>query len=439
MFLQNLSDTAGSAFLKKDFGFAPSYARILEKTEIIRSGLRWSSELDSSGIRKILLQVSELRDDILRLSRNDRYAESFFNETIGSYREKDFSGKPLSQRKQALLERNFFFEGIFGENPALLECLEIAEKAARTQLPVLIEGESGTGKELLAKMIHANSDRSQGPYLSVNCGAIAPNLLESELFGHVKGAFTGSVKDRKGKFESAENGTIFLDEIGELPAESQVKLLRVLENGDIQRVGSDEVITVNTRIVAATNRHLHEMVGKGLFREDLYYRLSVISLTVPPLRNRRDEIPLLIDYFCAEAAESMNRSRVKLSPRLHHFLLSHSYKGNIRELRNIIYRITCLAGDTADIKDLPEMIRPGTEETEQESGKNNLLCLEDVRKKAGNAAEIQLLEDHLRELRGNVTALAKRLGMNRSYVQTLLRKHGIRAAAFKQKNTHAGK
>jgi len=435
MLLQNLSPTV-PAFPKNDFIFSPSYARILEKTEIIRHGLRWSSELDSSGIRKFLLQINELREDILHLSRTARYSENLFCETVPvseSDRGKHFSEKRLSPKRQSLRERDFFFEGIFGENPALLQCLAIAKKAAATQLPVLIEGESGTGKELMARMIHANSTCSRGPYLSVNCGAIAPNLLESELFGHVKGAFTGSVKDRKGKFESAENGTIFLDEIGELPAESQVKLLRVLENGDIQRVGSDEMITVNTRIVAATNRHLHEMVCNGLFREDLYYRLSVISLTLPPLRERKDEIPLLIDYFRTEAAEKINRAPVKLSPRLRDFLLEHSYKGNIRELRNIIYRLTCLADDTADIKDLPEMIRPGERESKQESAKDDLPDLEKVRKSAGSAAEIQFLEAQLRQVNGNVTALSKKLGMNRSYVQTLLKKHGIKAGAFKLK------
>ncbi len=438
MILQNLSEQNAPVFPTAGFAFVPSYARILEKTEIIRSGLRWSSELDQAGIQKILRRVNELREDVLLLTGSGRFADNFRfgkNSIVPdsrSEREKEDSGKSYYQRKQELLNRNFLFEGIFGENPALLECLEIAEKAARTDLPVLIEGESGTGKELMAKVIHANSRRSEGPCISVNCGAIAPQLLESELFGHVKGAFTGSVKDRKGKFESAETGTVFLDEIGELPPESQVKLLRVLESGEIQRVGSDEVLTVRPRIVAATNRYLYEMMQKGLFREDLYYRLGVISVRIPPLRKRRDELPLLIDYFRAEAAESMNREPVRLSPRLRIFLLAYSFRGNIRELRNIIYRISCLADDTADIHHLPEMIRPSAEKTaEYVTNKEN--CLEDVRKSASDAAEMQFLEENLRERKGNVTALAQKLGMNRSYVQTLLKKHGIKAAAYKTK------
>ncbi len=176
---------------------------------------------------------------------------------------------------------------------------------------MLIDGESGTGKELMAKVIHANGARADKPYISVNCGAIPDNLLESELFGHKKGAFTGASGDRKGKFESAHSGTIFLDEIGELPLSGQVKLLRVLESHEIQRVGSDETIAVDARIVAATNKNLRSSCEEGKFREDLFYRLSVIHVTLPPLRERKDEIPLLFEYFGDEAAEALKRRPVE--------------------------------------------------------------------------------------------------------------------------------
>ena len=178
---------------------------------------------------------------------------------------------------------------------------------------MLIDGESGTGKELMAKVIHANGERADRPFVSVNCGAIPDNLLESELFGHCKGAFTGASGDRKGKFESAHTGTIFLDEIGELPLSGQVKLLRVLEAHEIQRVGSDEPIAVDARVVAATNRNLRKLCEEGRFREDLFYRLSVIHITLPPLRERKDEIPLLFEFFGDEAAEALKRRPIEMS------------------------------------------------------------------------------------------------------------------------------
>ncbi|MDY6950517.1 MAG: sigma-54 dependent transcriptional regulator [Thermodesulfobacteriota bacterium] len=410
-------------------GSVVSLARLLERIEILRSGLRWAPQLDRGGVQKILRQVNKLREDVLLLSGVERYKKSMTEKAPPKL-------KAAKKRLQALMDRNFVFEGVFGENPRLLEALETVERAARTELPILIEGESGTGKELLAKLIHAGSDRSEKPFVSVNCGAITPTLLESDLFGHVKGAFTGSVKDRKGKFETAKNGIIFLDEIGELSAESQVKLLRVLESGEIQRVGSDEVIRVNTRILAATNRNLYQMTGDGQFREDLYYRLSVISVTLPPLRERTDEIPLLIDYFCAEASEKLNRPAVRLSPRLRRFLQKHPFPGNIRELRNIIYRVACLADEVADLQDLPETIRPssvGPKDTVEGRVPSQFTTLAQARKAATDVAEKEFLEEHLTQTRGNVTQLAKRLDMNRSYLQTLLKNHGMRAKDFKAK------
>jgi len=406
--------------------FATSYARILERIEIIRSRMRWSSQLDRSGIEKILHQINTLREEILLVSRAERCKQEREIPSCSGIREQN-----NPHRRQALSDRGFVFEGVFGENPKLIELLELVEKVADTGMPVLIEGESGTGKELLAKIIHANSDRADQPFISVNCGAIVGTLLESELFGHVKGAFTGSVKDRKGKFEAADKGTIFLDEIGEISPENQVKLLRVLENGEIQRVGSDEVMWVNTRILAATNRNLYEMTSEGKFREDLYYRLSVIAVRLPPLRERRDELPLLIAYFCTEASEKLNRPVVNLSPQLHRFLMNYAFRGNIRELRNIIYRISCIADDVAGLEHLPEMIRPADSELKKTQYPEKFLSLDDVRKAAMDAAEKQFLKEQLREVKGNVTVLAKKMGMNRSYLQTLLKKQEIHAKDFK--------
>lgn len=405
-----------------------SYARLLEQIEIVRSGLRWSASLDRAGVSRLLHQVNKLRNEVLTHARVERIkARKSEKQKI-----EHIAGQ---ERRQALLDRSFVFEGVFGDNPKLLETLETVEKAARTDLPILIEGESGTGKELMAKVIHGNSMRSQKPFISVNCGAITSTLLESELFGHVKGAFTGSIKDRKGLFEAADGGTIFLDEVGELPLESQVKLLRALQSGEIQRVGSDDVIQVDTRIVAATNRDLYDMSMNRQFREDLYYRISTIAVTIPPLRDRKDEIPLLVDYFSTEAADQLKQEEVKLAPRLYDFLRNYAYRGNIRELRNIIYRVACISDGIADIEHLPEHIRPSMADdakSRKQIPSGNGRTLESVRKAAIDAAEKQFIEEQLRRVNGNVTLLAKQLEMNRSYLQTLLKKRGIHAKDFKQ-------
>jgi transcriptional regulator with GAF, ATPase, and Fis domain len=260
-------------------------------------------------------------------------------------------------------------------------------------------------------------------------------LLESELFGHTRGAFTGASSDRSGKFEAADKGTIFLDEIGELPLQGQVKLLRVLQSSEIQRVGSDHTIEVDTRIVAATNKNLLEMCKQGTFREDLYYRLSVIDVTLPPLRERTDEIPLLIEYFSDEAAEKLNRSPVKLSRRLRTFLLGYDYPGNIRELRNTIYRLSCLAGNTADYEHLPETLRLGLPASKEEDKTPvTELSLSDVKKNASDSAEKQFLMRGLQHTAGKVSELARHIDMNRSHLQTLLKKHSIQSKDYRIKS-----
>ena len=405
-----------------------SYAGLIERTEILRSALRWASHLDRADIEKLLRQASALRDEVMQLSHKERFVKAAAAEPTRM----DLSRR---QRRQGLIERSFIFEGAFGDNPKLLESLEIAEKAAPTGLPVLIDGESGTGKELMAKVIHANGDRADRPFISVNCGAIPDNLLESELFGHRKGAFTGASADRKGKFESAHGGTIFLDEIGELPLSGQVKLLRVLEAREIQRVGSDEQIAVDTRVVAATNRNLRRLCEEGKFREDLFYRLSVIHVTLPPLRERKDEIPLLFEFFGDEAAEALKRRPIEMTRALRGFLLDYAYPGNIRELRNIIYRLSCLAGQTADLEHLPADIRPAlpargaavAAAPGREGETTSAAALSEAKRTASDQSEREFLERGLQETGGVVTELARRCDMNRSHVQTLLKKHGIRS------------
>jgi transcriptional regulator with GAF, ATPase, and Fis domain len=404
-----------------------SFGALLEKIEIMRTALRWPDQLDRPQIQKLFNQTNALRDEVLRLSHTERFVSA----KAGSAPK---AKQSVAQRRQALLDRQFQFDGVFGDSPKLIEALEIAEKAAPTDLPVLIDGESGTGKELMAKVIHANGDRADKPLITVNCGAIPDNLLESELFGHKRGAFTGASSDRAGKFEAANHGTIFLDEIGELPLAGQVKLLRVLQSNEIQRVGSDQVINVDARIVAATNKNLLKMCEAGTFREDLYYRLSIIQVTLPPLRERKDEIPLLIDFLVDEAAERLGRPPVTLSRRLLTFLKNYEFPGNIRELRNIIFRVSCLAAEQADLQHLPEGVRPASTASAAEPEVEQSVAdmsLSDAKKLASDEAERRFLEVGLLETGGNVTALAKRIDMNRAHVQTLLKKHGISSKDYK--------
>jgi transcriptional regulator with GAF, ATPase, and Fis domain len=431
-----LDQDPGASSSPEDRWATISYAGLIEKIEILRSALRWASKLERPDIERLLSQAGALRDEVMQLSHKERFVNAAAAEPTRS----DLSRR---ERRQGLIERSFIFEGAFGDNPKLLEALETAEKAAPTGLPVLIDGESGTGKELMARVIHANGNRAQRPFVSVNCGAIPDNLLESELFGHCKGAFTGAVNDRKGKFESAHTGTIFLDEIGELPLAGQVKLLRVLEAHEIQRVGSDQAIRVDTRVVAATNRNLRKMSEAGRFREDLFYRLGVIHVTLPPLRERKDEIPLLFAYFGDEAAEMLKRRPIEMTRRLRAFLLDYAYPGNIRELRNLIYRVSCLAGQTADIEHLPADIRPATQArlvsdpASGGAGRSSSAAvlsgdaLSEAKRTASDLAEREFLERGLQEVGGVVVELAKRCNMNRSHLQVLLKKHGIRAKEFR--------
>lgn len=243
---------------------------------------------------------------------------------------------------------------IIGASKSFQEVFKLVGKVAKTDAPVLISGESGTGKELVAKAVHEYSDRRKNGLVAINCGAIPENLLESELFGHEKGSFTGAAARRIGRFEQCDQGTLFLDEIGEMPLQVQVKLLRVLQEGTFSRVGSNEEIKTDVRIVAATNKNLVEEVTQGNFREDLYYRLNVVELTLPPLRDRREDIPLLAEFFLQRLTSKNGMARIKLSGEANTFLQEHNWPGNVRELENTMARSCALASsDTLLPQDIP--------------------------------------------------------------------------------------
>lgn len=256
------------------------------------------------------------------------------------------------------LDQKYGFENILGRSPALLEVLDMAARAAQSNSTMLIRGETGTGKELLARAIHFNSPRSDNPLITINCGAIPKELLESELFGHRKGAFTGAVADKRGRIELADGGTLFLDEIGELSPELQVKLLRLIQEGEIEKVGSEAKLKVDVRIIAATHRDLQAMIEDGAFREDLYYRLSVIPLVMPPLRERSEDIPDLVQFFFSKSKDKNRRADLAMSPALLPYFGRYRWPGNVRELENVVERIVVLArGKEITIEDLPPFLR----------------------------------------------------------------------------------
>lgn len=253
------------------------------------------------------------------------------------------------------LKKKYKFKGLIGDSPQMHKLYELIEKVADTNSTILITGESGTGKEVIAKTIHYNSSRANNPFVPINCAAIPKDLLETEMFGHEKGAFTGATNTRIGRFELANNGTIFLDEIGELDPSLQVKILRVLQEREFERVGGVKTIKVDVRVLAATNRDLEKAVREGKFREDLFYRLNVIHIHMPPLRKRLEDIPLLIDHFVHEICNKRGRNPLKISKEAMDCLLEYRWPGNVRELENLIERLSILVtNDVVSVSDLPE-------------------------------------------------------------------------------------
>jgi transcriptional regulator with GAF, ATPase, and Fis domain len=314
---------------------------------------------------------------------------------------------------EALLRSHHELEGqarlasrIVGNSTAIVALRGTVDRVARTDLPVLILGESGTGKEVVAKAIHYSSPRTAHPFIPVNCAAIAETLLESELFGHEKGAFTDAHATRAGKFEAASGGTLFLDEIGDLSAGGQAKLLRVLEEKAVYRVGSSQPIPVDTRIVAATNRNLAEAVRAGKFREDLFYRLSVVTVDLPPLRERREDVLILADHFLHQFSKEAGRKPLKFSADARKRLEQHDWPGNVRELRNLIERIAYLApGDKVESSDLAFILRPGKDDRDPYAQ----LTLNE----ATDAFQRDHIEKTIHRANNNVSEAAKMLGLHR--------------------------
>ena len=328
----------------------------------------------------------------------------------------------LRQENQMLREqlgKTFDNVGIIGTSQPMRKVLETLAMVAPSEATVLIYGESGTGKELFAKAIHANGQHKKGPFVAVNCAALSENLLESELFGHEKGAFTGADKRREGLFAQANKGTIFLDEIGEISPAMQVKLLRVIQEREFQRVGGDQKIQVNVRIVAATNRDLQEEVKAGRFRQDLFFRLNVVALTIPPLRDRMEDVPLLTAFFLERFAVRNNKTVKGFTPGSMNRMMKYSWPGNVRELENAVERsVVLLVGEYVTERELPPSVAgDSTDAPVNEQQALSGLSLED--------AEKIVIAETMKDCGGNKTEAAKRLGVTRKTLLAKMTRYGM--------------
>jgi two-component system nitrogen regulation response regulator NtrX len=324
----------------------------------------------------------------------------------------------LADENRRLRQQTAPSREIIGQSPAIQQVREKVRLVAPTTASVLITGENGTGKELVARALHFQSRRSHRPFVEVNCAAIPEDLIESELFGHEKGAFTGATSRRQGKFDLAHEGTLFLDEIGDMSLKTQAKILRILEEQRFERVGGSRPIQVDVRVVAATNKDLGEQIAKGAFREDLYHRINVIPVHVPPLRERREDIPLLARYFLQELAQENEASPKTLTPQALEALTVQPWPGNVRELKNFIWRVSVLtAGPVIDAADLP--LEAGLA-GDQPASIAALLTLPDFRE-ARARFEQEFLKRKLEEHGGNVSATAEAIGLERTHLYRKLR------------------
>jgi two-component system response regulator HydG len=347
------------------------------------------------------LDIGELRTVVDKASQSQRLARS-------------------NLELQRQLKEKFGFEGVVGNSPLMHSVVAKLQQIAPTSATVLIQGESGTGKELVAKALHVNGPRRNKPFVPLVCAALSENILESELFGHVKGAFTGADRERKGRFEHANGGTLFLDEVGDIPLSTQVKLLRALEAGEIVRVGTNEPIKVNVRIISATNRDLTDAINSGAFRQDLYHRLKVVSIKLPSLRSRREDIPLLFDYFLKEFSATHGKRIASLSPAARKALMAYNWPGNVRELRNTIESMVVMDSDgVLDVDDLTEDLQAATLPAADGAGGSHLVgqTLDEIEK-------FYILET-LKLTDGNREEASRILGIGARTLYRKLKEYGI--------------
>jgi two-component system response regulator AtoC len=377
-------------------------------------GLEFLREIQKTGVEATIIVMSaygtvDIAIEAMKLGAYDYISKPFKPDEIILTLRKAEEREQLRKENQILrreVTKEYSFENILSKNEKMQKIFDVIKKVSQFKSTVLITGESGTGKELVARALHYSSDRSQNPFIPVNCGAIPENLLESELFGHAKGAFTDAIRTKKGLFEEADGGSLFLDEIGELPAQLQVKLLRVLQDGEIRRIGESKSIKIDVRIVAATVKDLSREVNEGRFREDLFYRLNVLPIHIPPLRERKEDIPMLIQHFIGKYNQSMNKNVAGIDHKALETLMNYKWYGNVRELENTIERAIVLA-DKSNIEpeNLPIEIQDFKEEVHLEPLPDEEYSI----KKASKALEINLIKKALKKTKGNHTHAAKLL------------------------------
>jgi two-component system, NtrC family, response regulator AtoC len=393
-------------------------------------GLDFLKEVQKTGIDATLIMMSaygtiDTALEAMKLGAYDYISKPFKPDEIILTLKKADERERLRKENERLrkeVKKEYSFENIVSKNEKMQKIFEVVKKVAPYKSTILIMGESGTGKELVARALHYSSDRSHRPFIPVNCGAIPENLLESELFGHAKGAFTDAIRTKKGLFEEADGGTLFLDEIGELPLSLQVKLLRVLQDGEIRRVGEGKPIQVDVRIVAATAKELIKEVNEGRFREDLFYRLNVFPVHLPPLRERKEDIPLLANHFIKKFSQDLGKYVTGIHPRAIEALLNYRWFGNVRELENTIERAMVLA-DRSEIEreNLPTEIQGFQENITLPSVPEEEYSI----KKASKALEINLIQKALKRTKGNHTHASKLLEISHRALLYKIKEYGI--------------
>ncbi|UCD71561.1 MAG: sigma-54-dependent Fis family transcriptional regulator [Syntrophobacterales bacterium] len=392
-------------------------------------GLEFLKEAQTAGCESTIIMMSaygtlDTAIEAMKLGAYDYISKPFKPDEIVLTLKKAEERERLRRENIFLkkeVQKEYSFENIISKNERMRQIFDTIRKVAKYKSTILIAGESGTGKELVAKAIHFNSDRSDNPFIPVNCGAIPENLLESELFGHTKGSFTNAVRTKKGLFEEADGGTMFLDEIGELPLQLQVKLLRVLQDGEIRRIGDARPITIDVRIIAATIKDLDKEVREGKFRDDLFYRLNVLPIKIPPLRDRKEDVSILVDHFIYKYSRELKKPIEGITPEALNCLLNYSWNGNVRELENVIERAIVLTeSNQIQVENLPLEIQNPREES-RFSFLNDELSI----KKASRYLEIDLIKKALNKTKGNHTHAAKLLEISHRALLYKIKEYGI--------------
>jgi DNA-binding NtrC family response regulator len=380
--------------------------------------------ITAHGSEKVAVQA-------MKLGAADYLPKPFDNDELRVVVRRNVENVVLRRDHRRLLEQvsgSFGFEHIVGTSPAMRRMFDAIDKVAGTDVTVLVRGESGTGKELVANALHYRSPRRTRPLIKMNCAALSRELVESELFGHEKGAFTGATARREGKFEAADGGTLFLDEVGDMPLETQAKLLRAIQEKEFERVGGNVPLKVDARLIAATNQDLEKAVAAGKFREDLYYRLRVVELAIPPLAERRDDIPLLVQHFLKEAAERFARPQKPLTAEALRACMTREWKGNVRELRSALERALLLAsGDEITAEDLGVPAGANVESSAAPTADGGSGSFREAKERMVAAFERDFLLQALKRNGGNISRAAEDVGMYRQNFQQKMRELGLSA------------